>query len=259
VNGFNRDFHLRCPRADSTLQSSPFGLPPRGLKHARGLVSGQYRSLWQENRSELETATRRNRHHAYLTGPYLLVAWFRCTHRLPLPRSQRARSSEKGAPLRFQGKSRLGFYPLPLSEAQRIRRFLCFPDAPSSAIDPYAGDGVAFEVTLDGQNWLFGAAWGRLGEKPNSNFSRRGGLVYTSSRLGTQNGNTGQSMEIVFLCMLQHEMQGTLVSIMIERRIGRVTGRRRAERAKTTLSEAVSALCRLRPLPPRLSRAEPGR
>jgi hypothetical protein len=84
-------------------------------------------------------------------------------------------------------------------------------------------------------------------------------LVYTSSRLGTQNGNTGQSMEIVFLCMLQHEMQGTLVSIMIERRIGRVTGRRRAERAKTTLSEAVSALCRLRPLPPRLSRAEPGR
>ena len=68
-----------------------------------------------------------------------------------------------------------------------------------------------------------------------------------------------QSMEIVFLCMLQHEMQGTLVSIMIERRIGRVTGRRRAERAKTTLSEAVSALCRLRPLPPRLSRVEPGR
>ena len=161
--------------------------------------------------------------------------------------------------MRFQGKSRLGFFPLPLSEAQRIRRFLCFPDAPSSAIDPCAGDGVAFEVTLDGQNWLFGAAWGRLGEKPNSNFPRRGGLVYTSSRLGTQNGNTGQSMEIVFLCMLQHEMQGTLVSIMIERRIGRVTGRRRAERAKTALSEAVSALCRLRPLPPRLSRAEPGR
>ena len=124
--------------------------PPRGLKHDRGLVSGQYRSLWQENRSELETATRRNRHHAYLTGPYLLVAWFRCTYRLPLPRSQRARSSEKGAPLRFQGKSRLGFYPLPLSEAQRIRRFLCFPDAPSSAIDPCIGDGVAFEVITTG-------------------------------------------------------------------------------------------------------------
>ena len=31
--------------------------------------------------------------------------------------------------MRFQGKSRLGFYPLPLSEAQRIRRFLLFPDA----------------------------------------------------------------------------------------------------------------------------------
>jgi 16S rRNA G966 N2-methylase RsmD len=51
--------------------------------------------------------------------------------------------------LRFQGKSRLGFYPLPLSEAQRIRRFLSFPDA-SSAIDPCAGDGVTFEaITSD--------------------------------------------------------------------------------------------------------------
>ncbi len=48
--------------------------------------------------------------------------------------------------MRFQGKSRLGFYPLPLSEAQRIRRFLWFPDAPSSAINPCVGDGVAFEV-----------------------------------------------------------------------------------------------------------------
>jgi hypothetical protein len=68
-----------------------------------------------------------------------------------------------------------------------------------------------------------------------------------------------QSMEIVFLCMLQQEVQGTLASITIERRTGRVTGRRGAERAKTVLSETVSALCRLRPLPPRLSRVEPGR
>ena len=52
--------------------------------------------------------------------------------------------------MRFQGKSRLGFYPLPLSEAQRIRRFLQFPDAPSSAIDPCVGDGVAFEVITNG-------------------------------------------------------------------------------------------------------------
>jgi hypothetical protein len=38
--------------------------------------------------------------------------------------------------VRFVGKSRLGFYPLPLSEAMRIRRFLLFPDQPSSALDP---------------------------------------------------------------------------------------------------------------------------
>jgi SAM-dependent methyltransferase len=52
--------------------------------------------------------------------------------------------------LRFQGKSRLGFYPLPLSEAQRIRRFLLFPDQPSSALDPCVGDGVAFEAITNG-------------------------------------------------------------------------------------------------------------
>ena len=52
--------------------------------------------------------------------------------------------------MRFQGKSRLGFYPLPLPEAQRIRSFLRFPDAPSSAIDPCVGDGVAFEVITSG-------------------------------------------------------------------------------------------------------------
>jgi len=57
---------------------------------------------------------------------------------------------ERSLTLRFEGKSRLGFYPLPLSEAQRIRMFLCFPDAPSSAIDPCVGDGVAFEAITDG-------------------------------------------------------------------------------------------------------------
>jgi hypothetical protein len=59
--------------------------------------------------------------------------------------------------LRFVGKSRLGFYPLPLPEAQRIRRFLWFPDAPSSAIDPCVGDGVAFEaITSDAEVLRYG-------------------------------------------------------------------------------------------------------
>jgi hypothetical protein len=52
--------------------------------------------------------------------------------------------------LRFQGKSRLGFYPLPLSEAQRIRSCLQFPGTPSSAIDPCVGDGAAFEAITSG-------------------------------------------------------------------------------------------------------------
>jgi len=52
--------------------------------------------------------------------------------------------------VRFEGKSRLGFYPLPLSEAQRIRRFLSFPDQSTSAIDPCVGDGTAFEAITSG-------------------------------------------------------------------------------------------------------------
>jgi hypothetical protein len=56
--------------------------------------------------------------------------------------------------LRLQGKSRLGFYPLPFSEAQRIRKFLQFPGALSSAIDPCVGDGVAFEVVTSGADVL---------------------------------------------------------------------------------------------------------
>jgi 16S rRNA G966 N2-methylase RsmD len=51
--------------------------------------------------------------------------------------------------MRFQGKARLGFYPLPFSEAQRVRSFLLFPES-SSAIDPCAGDGVAFEAITSG-------------------------------------------------------------------------------------------------------------
>jgi hypothetical protein len=56
--------------------------------------------------------------------------------------------------VRFVGKSRLGFYPLPLSGAQRIRRFLLFPDQPSSALDPCIGDGVAFEAITGGAHVL---------------------------------------------------------------------------------------------------------
>jgi len=59
--------------------------------------------------------------------------------------------------VRFTGKSRLGFYPLPLSEAQRIRRFLLFPDQSWSAIDPCVGDAVAFyDITNSAQVLRYG-------------------------------------------------------------------------------------------------------
>jgi hypothetical protein len=46
--------------------------------------------------------------------------------------------------MRLPGRERLGFYPLPLREAERIRRFLVFPDKPCCALDPCVGDGAAF-------------------------------------------------------------------------------------------------------------------
>jgi hypothetical protein len=46
--------------------------------------------------------------------------------------------------MRLAGKAKLGFYPLPVTEADRIRLFLRYPEKTCTAIDPCIGDGVAF-------------------------------------------------------------------------------------------------------------------
>jgi 16S rRNA G966 N2-methylase RsmD len=52
--------------------------------------------------------------------------------------------------MRLAGRERLGFYPLPILEAERIRRFLAFSDKPCCALDPCVGDGAAFaEIVSD--------------------------------------------------------------------------------------------------------------
>src|SRR5713226_6505356 len=54
--------------------------------------------------------------------------------------------------MRLSGRERLGFYPLPLREAERIRRFLVFPDKQCCTLDPCVGDGAAFaEIASDKQ------------------------------------------------------------------------------------------------------------
>ena len=51
--------------------------------------------------------------------------------------------------MRPHGKTKLGFFPLPIPEAKRLRSCLIF--APQfSALDPCVGDGVAFRHLLDG-------------------------------------------------------------------------------------------------------------
>jgi len=56
--------------------------------------------------------------------------------------------------MRIAARTKLGFYPLPLSEAERIRRFLAFPDKQCSALDPCVGDGVAFGAIASGEKVL---------------------------------------------------------------------------------------------------------
>ena len=52
--------------------------------------------------------------------------------------------------MRIQGKLRLGYFPLPLEEARRIRAHLRFRASPFSAIDPCIGDGAAFVAITGG-------------------------------------------------------------------------------------------------------------
>jgi len=48
--------------------------------------------------------------------------------------------------MRLAGKKKLGYFPLPAAEAERIRRFLNFPVSGCSAVDPCIGDGGAFKA-----------------------------------------------------------------------------------------------------------------
>jgi hypothetical protein len=49
--------------------------------------------------------------------------------------------------MRPHGQTKLGFFPLPVAEAKRLRNWLIFPER-FSAIDPCVGDGVAFAHLL---------------------------------------------------------------------------------------------------------------
>ena len=49
--------------------------------------------------------------------------------------------------MRPHGQIKLGFFPLPIAEAKRLRNCLTFPEL-FSALDPCVGDGVAFRTLL---------------------------------------------------------------------------------------------------------------
>lgn len=51
--------------------------------------------------------------------------------------------------MRNHGKIKLGFYPLPIAEAIRLKKLLIFQEQ-FSAVDPCVGDGVAFAKLVEG-------------------------------------------------------------------------------------------------------------
>ena len=53
--------------------------------------------------------------------------------------------------MRLAGRLKLGFYPLPVEEVQRIRVRLQYPDE-FAALDPCLGDGIAFSRLLEASN-----------------------------------------------------------------------------------------------------------
>lgn len=52
--------------------------------------------------------------------------------------------------MRSQGRKKLGYFPLPIAEASRIRQWLGFPVSSSNALDPCVGDGGALSVLSAG-------------------------------------------------------------------------------------------------------------
>jgi hypothetical protein len=51
--------------------------------------------------------------------------------------------------MHVHGKTKLGFFPLPISEAKRLKNYLSFASE-CSALDPCVGDGVAFSALVEG-------------------------------------------------------------------------------------------------------------
>src|SRR5258708_7079206 len=53
-----------------------------------------------------------------------------------------------GPTMHVHGKTKLGFFPLPVVEAHRLKNYLAAA-GPFSALDPCVGDGVAFNALID--------------------------------------------------------------------------------------------------------------
>jgi hypothetical protein len=72
-------------------------------------------------------------------------------------KTREARSQKGRTSMRVAGKLRMGHFPLPLAEANRIRGFLHWPEGEFSVIDPCAGCGDALvEITAGSRAVCYG-------------------------------------------------------------------------------------------------------
>src|SRR5882672_11419722 len=60
-------------------------------------------------------------------------------------------SKEGRRTMRNPGRLKLGYYPLPVITAKRLKLYLSFPREPFSAIDPCVGNGAALHFLLEGE------------------------------------------------------------------------------------------------------------
>ena len=51
--------------------------------------------------------------------------------------------------MHVHGKTKLGFFPLPISEAKHLKNYFSFTTE-CAALDPCVGDGVAFSALVEG-------------------------------------------------------------------------------------------------------------
>src|SRR5208282_4190721 len=102
--------------------------------------------------------------------------------------------------MRAHGQAKLGFYPLPIAEADRLKNWLYFSEQ-SSALDPCVGDGIAFARLLrDAPVRCFGIETRQASAMDVRCQAETVSLLYLNPPYDWESGESNnQRLELVFL------------------------------------------------------------